>query len=261
MIDSHLHTWTLGPHQPRWLRDEFQRSFELEEARALLDHAEIEQAILVQADDTEEDTARLLQLQHENDWVVGVVGWLPIENPVAVASALDQGTTLVGVRQLIHDDPRSGILALPPVIDSARLLADAGLTLDIPNAWPRDLAAVAALADAVPTLTVIVDHLGKPPTEGDRSEWERVLRTVARRDNVVAKLSGLGTVHDIRPLVDVALDAFGAERLMYGGDWPMTQPLGGYAPVFAAMRAVIETLSPSERWAIWSGTATRTYRL
>ncbi len=260
MIDAHLHSWLLGPAQPRWLTGPFKRDFPAEDAEAVLSAAGIDGAVLVQADDSAADTAHLLSLHAEHAWVLGVVGWLPIEDPAAVAAALALGTGLCGVRQLIHDDPRSGILDVPAVVESARMIAAAGIALDVPDSWPRDLASIGRLAERVPELTIVVDHLGKPPAD-HIADWAQTLARVAEYPNVVAKLSGLGRRPDLSRIVDTALNAFGAQRLMYGGDWPMTVPAGGYQAEFRGIRALIDTLGSAERTAIWEGTAKRSYRL
>jgi L-fuconolactonase len=154
------------------------------------------------------------------------------------------------------------------VRESLRAVAAHGLAFDVPDAWPRHLGATADLARELPTLTLVVDHLGKPPRgTPDLPAWEKALRAVAASPNAVAKVSGLQTagqpftVDALRPVLDVALDAFGADRLMYGGDWPMTVPAGGYRPHFDVVSRLLGELSPDEQTAIMSGTARRVYRL
>ncbi len=120
----------------------------------------------------------------------------------------------------------------------------------------------------LPSLTLVVDHLGKPPRgTDDLPAWEKSLRAVAASPNAVAKVSGLQaagqpfTVEALRPVLDVALDAFGADRLMYGSDWPMTVAAGGYQPHFDVVSRLVGALSPDEQSAIMSGTAQRVYQL
>jgi hypothetical protein len=83
------------------------------------------------------------------------------------------------------------------------------------------------------------------------AEWEKALRAVAERPGVVAKVSGLQlagqpfTTDALREVWDIALDAFGPARLMYGGDWPMTVPAGGYTPHWQVVRALVGELGES----------------
>jgi L-fuconolactonase len=263
-IDAHLHLWQLDGAVPRWLRPyrtDLYRSFTEDDVKPELRRAGVSAAVLVQSDDTVADTNHLLMVASRTPWIIGVVGWLPIDRPRDVARRLGSAPGIVGVRQLIHDDPRPGMLVSRAVTDSARLIAGIGLPLDVPDAWPRDLADVVTLADAVPDLVLVVDHLGKPPRGGEFDSWARVLREVAQRDNVVAKISGLGEPRGIEPAIQVALGAFGAERLMYGGDWPMMAGNVGYTETFNAVAAVVDSLSDLERSAIWHRTAQRIYGL
>ena len=151
---------------------------------------------------------------------------------------------------------------------SLRLVADRGIPFDVPDAWPRHLAATADLAAALGDLRIVVDHLGKPPFGGaDWDAWRDTLRAVAARPNTTAKVSGLQvpgrpfTVDEVRPAWDVALELFGPERLMWGSDWPLTVPAGGYGHAWNVMSALIAELSPQEQVQILSGTARSTYRI
>ena len=276
-VDAHLHVWDLDRCHYGWLSPAagaLHRTFTAGEAHKALQAAGMDAAVLVQAADTICDTDAMLDAAAAHPWVAGVVGWVPLADPAAAARELDRRTAawpvFKGVRHLVHVDPDREFLARPEVVTSLRTVARHGLVLDVPDAWPRHLPAMAALADAVPDLTVVLDHLGKPPIgRDDFPAWAAALRDLARRGNVVAKLSGLDTAtrrrdwtaHDLRPAVDLALESFGPSRLMYGGDWPMTVPGGGYASVWSRMRESVAALSLDERRAVMGGTATRVYGL
>ena len=269
VLDAHLHLWDSARDDYAWIPPgPLDRSFTLADARAELEPAGVAAAVLVQAADTEADTWAMLEAARD-PFIAGVVGWIRLEDPAMAATQLETyGGRLRGVRHLIHDDPRDDFLELPAVRESLGLLAASGLAFDVPDAWPRHLPGLAAFADAVPGLRVVVDHLGKPPrgTEAMPS-WEKALRAVAERPNTVAKVSGLQrpgqpfTVRALRPVWEIALEAFGPSRLLYGGDWPMTVPEGGYAPHWQVVRALIEELSPAEQAEVLAGTACATYRI
>lgn len=274
-VDSHLHLWQLAPEQYSWLTPEhglLHNTFTAGQAQKALFGAGVGQAILVQADDTAADTEAMLLAAAAHDWIVGVVGWLPLEDPAAAAAVLDSWAdqpALCGVRTLVHDDPRADVLALPAVRESLALVAKAGLPFDVPDAFPRHLGQVAQLAGELPELTLVLDHLGKPPRGGTSEQmaaWERQLRAVAARPNTVAKLSGLhcaGVEYSAPALGrvwDIALDAFGPQRLMFGGDWPVSLLGGSYRRTFDVAAELIGTLSPAEAHAIWAVTSRRTYK-
>lgn len=274
VIDSHLHVWDLSAGGYSWLtpaQGPLHRSFLVNEAVAELENAGVACAVLVQAEDSTRDTQYLLDVAAGTALVAGVVGWVQLDD-TAVADkalgALAEQPHLVGIRHLVHDDPRDTFLALSEVRESLALLVERGLPFDVPNAWPRHLHAVADLADALPRLTVVVDHLGKPPRGTDQiHEWETELRKAAERPNTVAKLSGLQvdgqpyTVEALRPVLEVALEAFGASRLMYGGDWPMTVSSGGYAHTWSILSALVGELTAAEQDQILHATAGSVYGL
>ncbi len=126
---------------------------------------------------------------------------------------------------------------------------------------------MAGLAADRPELTVVVDHLGKPPRHraAELPGWERALRAVGRHPNTVAKVSGLQcpgaamTASALRPVWHVALETFGPDRLMFGSDWPMTIDAGGYGAVLDTTRELVGELTGDEQAALWHGTAVRIY--
>jgi L-fuconolactonase len=168
----------------------------------------------------------------------------------------------------VHDDPRQDFLELPEVRTSLAELAARGLPFDVPDAWPVHLPQVEKLVRDLPELTVVVDHLAKPPRgRADFADWRSSIETVAAAPNSVAKVSGLysgdapHTAEALREVWRVALDAFGPDRLMWGSDWPIAELHGGYGAVADVLDELFEELDEPERAAILGGTAERVYRL
>ena len=274
VVDSHLHVWDLEVSDYAWLgprHGALYRSFGADEAAGELATAGVEGAVLVQAEDSFRDTTYLLDVAATHPFVTGVVGWVRLDEPDTAERQLEELAghhAFKGVRHLVHDDPREDFLALTAVRTSLGLLADRGLPFDVPDAWPRHLAAATELARALPALTVVIDHLAKPPRGGEGiAEWEARLRSTAEQPNTVAKVSGLQvpgqpfTVEALRPVLHVALEAFGSDRLMYGSDWPMTVTAGGYLPHWQVVDALIRELSPHEQEDLRHRTATEIYAL
>lgn len=286
-VDAHLHLWDRSRSPYGWLQPGLGVLTEdhlPDDIAEDLQQQGIGQVVLVQADDTIDDTESMIDFAADWPVVAGVVGWVRLDSPDVAAQQLEQWRehpVIKGVRHLVHDDPRDDFVDLPAVQESLRRVAAADLTLDLPDAWHGGFAhRIASLADRHPDLTIVIDHLGKPPHGStDFPAWEAMLRDVAARPNTVAKLSGLADDHDHevarelgsdavdvtaerwRPAVEVALDAFGPERLMYGSDWPITRLGLGHAGTLTALRQLLAPLLPGERAAILSGTATRSYRL
>lgn len=273
-VDAHLHVWDLALSHYAWLTPaagDLHRSYPPQEAAAELRACGVGSAVLVQAEDSERDTELMLATADAHGWVAGVVGWVDLDRPELAVRQLDRWSAhpaFCGVRALVHDDPRTGVLALPPVRRTLAAVASRGLPFDVPDAWPRDLAAVADLADAVPDLRIVVDHLGKPPADpAQRPDWRAALAAVAARPTTTAKVSGLQvpgrpfTVAHVRPAWDAALELFGPDRLMWGSDWPMTTTGPGYTGTWEVLSALVEELTPDEQTSLLGGTATGVYGL
>ncbi|HIY65794.1 MAG TPA: amidohydrolase family protein [Candidatus Agrococcus pullicola] len=269
-VDAHLHIWQ-RPVEYSWLSDELapiNRSISAAEARAASKRFGCERAVLVQAADTDADTEFMLALAERHDWIVGVVGWVPIEKPDAVRARLAElaGRPLVGIRALVHDQPDAQLLDAEPVRESLRVIAGHGLAFDVPDAYPHQLPAATRLARDLPELTVVLDHMGKPPA-ADREGWEAAVRAFAALPNTAAKLSGLHhggkalPAHAQRQVWDLGLEHFGPARLMLGSDFPMPLLGDGIEVLADASEELLAALTAAEREAIELATATRIYGL
>jgi L-fuconolactonase len=175
----------------------------------------------------------------------------------------------VGVRHLVNVEPDADWIIRPDVLNGLRVLAARGLTFDYVGILPRHLAHVPLVAQRVPHLRIVIDHLGKPPIASRGFEpWSSLLARAARMPNVFAKLSGLDagdadhwSAADIAPYVDRALELFGPERLMFGSDWPVANLRGGYSKVWRETKLALAGLTRDERDRILGGTAIEFYRL
>ena len=271
-IDAHLHLWDLTVSEYGWLGPQFgplYANWSAEQAEPELLQAGMDGAILVQAEDSRVDTQFMLDTADAHAWVLGVVGWVQLDSTDAARHDLDVWTRhpkFRGIRHLLNDDPRDGFLDLPEVRASLAEVASRGLAFDVHDAWPRHLDPAARLAGDLPELTLVLDHLAKPPRgRDDFAEWRASMTRFAAHPHTVGKLSSLRrsdqpfTVDALREVFDLALALFGPERLMYGGDWPMTIPTGGYQPTWEVMNALIGELSSTEQDAVLGGTAARVY--
>ncbi|PSK95929.1 L-fuconolactonase [Murinocardiopsis flavida] len=275
-VDAHQHFWRLAPGRYGWLGADtapIHRDWDEGDLAPLLAGTGVARTVLVQAENTRADTDDMLAVCDRWPVAAAVVGWVPLERPTDAATALDTlgaDPRFVGVRHLNHDEPDPDWLVRPAVVEGLRLLAPRGLTFDVVAVSERDLAHVATLAAELPDLTLVVDHLGAPPiASGDLRSWAGALARAAAHPNVVAKVSGLGTLtggsdwtaEDLRPAVDRALELFTADRLMYGGDWPVSELAGGYRKVWDAIAACTADWTPHQRERLFHGTAEAVYGL
>jgi L-fuconolactonase len=274
-LDAHAHLWNLddGGYPALQGADPiFRRNFEPADLRTQMDPAGIGEAILVQADDATADTEAMLANAAVNDWIVGVVGWVPLATPAEAERMLEVyalNPLFRGVRHLIHEEPDPDWVLQNEVIESLRLVAAMGLTFDIVAVLPRHLEHAATLARAVPELRMVIDHLAKPPIRDAGWEpWHSLLKNAAEHPNVLAKMSGLNTAADpklwsaadLQPYVDTAIEMFGPDRLMFGSDWPISLLAGGYPKVVAETLKTLAPYSVDEVGAIMGGTARAFYR-
>jgi L-fuconolactonase len=174
-----------------------------------------------------------------------------------------------GVRHLIQDEPDPGFCLTPEFLSGIAQLPAAGLSFDI-CCRHAQLPAVVELVRRSPQTRFILDHAGKPGIRAGLIEpWRAHIRALAARPNVVCKLSGLVTEADpigwttdqLRPYVAHLVDTFGPGRLLFGGDWPVAKLASSYRRWLDAALTLTDHLTASERAAIFSENATRTYRL
>ena len=276
-IDAHQHFWGLGKVDYPWLTPShyaaIHRDFEPEDLEPLLRAAGIAHTITVQAANSLADTDAMLARADRHAWIAGVTGWIPLLQPQAAEHALERygrHPAFRGVRHLVHDEPDPDWLLRAPVWESLALVAERGVVFEIPAVFPRHLIHVPALAEALPALKLVIDHLAKPPiAAGELEPWATQLAAAATYPNVYAKVSGLNTAADperwsaadLLPFVDVALERFGPDRLMFGSDWPVCLMAGDYEQVWRATLQVLEGAPRATHDAVLGGTASTLYRL
>ncbi len=276
-VDTHQHFWNLDEVAYPWLVPAYGpifRNFDANELEPQLMASGVDKTVIVQAMDSYADTDSMLAIAEAYEWVAGVVGWVPIHDPEETAKKLDeygQNPYFKGMRHLIHEETNPDWVVQKQVIEGLQILADRGFTFDVVAVFPNHLKHVPALADKVPNLKMVIDHLAKPPlSDEDRAVWREQLATAAESPNVYAKVSGLNTVtpdfenwtyEDIKPLVDYAIEQFGVDRLMFGSDWPVAVLAGDYAKVLDETKKCLAGLSSGEQEAILGGTGNAFYGL
>lgn len=277
VIDAHQHIWDPSRAEYDWLGPDFQalnRKFTLEELLPTLNKLGIDLTIQVQSADNLQDTELMQESAELNPEVAGIVGFAPLDNPKKVQETIErwkEHELIVGVRNLIHNKPDPNWLMREDVNESLALLAAADLTFDIVSVLPEHLALLPKLSERHPNLRMVIDHLSKPPIgASDSATWRQGISQAAKNPNVFAKISGLySSVGDpsswstetIQPHFDFAVETFGASRLMYGGDWPISLIAGGYERVWNGLKTLIDCLSTTEKEWVLGRTAFEFYRL
>lgn len=286
-IDSHQHYWRYRREDFPWISDAMpalQRDLLPADSAAAMQAAGLTHSIAVQARSMERETDDLLQLARENPQVLGVVGWTDLRSPQLEAQlARWQNTPLLrGFRHIVQDEPDvTGLLGDAAFNRGVALLQTRALTYDV-LVFAHQLPAAVDFCARHDSHWLVLDHVAKPDlTHGPghaqkTSAWRSHLHTLSKLPHLMCKLSGLVTetawtqgaglsAQDrsaITQCFDHALKCFGAERLMFGSDWPVCQLAAPYDTVAAlAQQWANARLSHAQQDAFWQGNAVRAYGL
>ena len=171
IIDTHIHIWDLDRVRYEWLDAHtgiLRQNWSLEALQPERVAAGITGGILVQAANNSQDTLLMLEAAAHNNWIRGVVGWLPLTDPQATAKGLKEMASkkvLKGLRHLIHDEHDPRWLLQPAVIESLSLAAQAGLCYDVVGVLPEHIRTALQVAEKVPELRMVFDHINQPPKD------------------------------------------------------------------------------------------------
>lgn len=286
-IDTHQHYWHFNVQEFPWISEtmpSLQRDCLPGDSEAAMGAAEIDAVVAVQARTLVDETDFLLQQADRHPKVAGVVGWADF-----FASDLQQQLqrwcqhpAFKGLRHILQDEVDvSAWVNAPAVNRSMQMLQQHKLVYDV-LVFEHQLTSVQDFCARHDKHWLVLDHLGKPalrnwgPDREQSRPWFANLRQLAKLPHVMCKLSGLVTethwsqglglsladAQNIWACFDLALEAFGPERLMYGSDWPVCQLSSSYAAVHDLAQTWAQTaLSATEQEAFWSGNARRCYDL
>lgn len=276
VIDCHHHVWWLDkfPHQfpPSW-GTSLNRDFTPNDLKIELDAAGVDGTILVQSLDRWEETPHYLDVAEESDFIRAVIGWVPLADPSACAKRLYElkpRKKFVGMRHLIvyEKDPRW--LMQPAVQESLGLLRKAGHVFEAITNTEAQMATVLDTARRMSDLSIVMNHLGRPPLpEKGWEPWASQMAEAAKYPNISVKLSVGGDVvwrwpwstDEIRRYSDHCLQHFGARRVMAGSNWPVVLISGSFQQVWNGIKDLLSGLSPGERAEVMGGAAERIYNL
>jgi L-fuconolactonase len=273
-IDSHQHFWRLQRGDYLWLTpglETLYRDFLPPELEPMLKAAGVERTILVQAATTVAETDYLLSLADNHAFIAGVVGWVDMDDPASALHDLRRlrdNTCLLGVRPMIQDiaDPDWMLQgSLTPIFEQ---LIASNLRFDA-LVRPVHLENLRRLLDRHPQLPCVIDHAAKPDiASASWQPWADNMAALAAGSNCYCKLSGLlteaGARTDddaLRPYVEHLLQCFGAQRIMWGSDWPVLTLAGSYGDWVQQSERLLKHLSVREQEAIFGATANTFYGL
>lgn len=272
-IDAHHHFWKYDPVEFDWIDESMsviRRSFLADDLKSEIDQTGIDGAISVQARQSLEETDFLLKMAADNDWIKGVVGWLPLAES-GIDEILDRyasETKLKALRHVVQGLP-AGFFDADDFNRGVRHLTDRGLVYDI-LVFENQLEETIRFVDRHPNQLFVLDHIAKPRIKDNQFQpWQDNIRALAKRENVTCKLSGMVTEADFSnwteaqmlPYLETSLEAFGPERLMFGSDWPVCLVATRYQQWVDLIQRFIDPLSAQEQASIMGGTAIASYQI
>ncbi len=273
MIDAHQHFWKYDPVRHAWITDEMKairRDFQPGDLKPLLEKNHIDGSVVIQVDQTEDETLSLLALANQYDFIKGVVGWIDLRNE-RLDSRLEYFSRLKklkGFRHIVQGE-RPGFLTRPSFIKGVRQLQAFDFTYDL-LLYHHQLAEALDFLKQVPETKIVVDHLAKPSiATADVMQWKKDMQAVAAFPNVFCKVSGMVTearwpgwkYEDFVPYLDVVFEAFGSDRLLYGSDWPVCLVAASYDQQFSVVQNYLKEFSSGEKKKVLGANAKRFYNL
>ncbi|NTJ65911.1 amidohydrolase family protein [Agrobacterium rhizogenes] len=277
-IDAHHHFWDPSNGDYSWMtaaHAPINRVFTPDDLKPSLRAAGVAKTVLVQTWSSFEETEQFLAVAAASDFIAGVVGWVDL-TATDVGGQLDallkrpDGKWLVGIRHQVHDEPDANWLLRDDVKCGLAAVQDRDLAYDL-LIRPRELDAALETVAQFPELRFVIDHIAKPNIKSNGFEaWALKLRAFHdHRSHVWCKLSGMVTeadwscwrADDITPYIREVIDIFGAQRCMFGSDWPVCLLAAGYEETVELLRTVVDDLSGTDRQAVLSGSAISAYTL
>lgn len=278
VIDTHLHLWDPRHIHYPWLADNalLNRAYLLDDYRAATQSIPIESMVFVQCEadfsQFDAEAAWVASLARAEPRIKGLVAWAPLEKGGAVRADLDKLSRhgiLRGIRRIIQFEADLDFCLRADFIEGVRALREFDLSFDI-CIDRRHMANLLKFVQRVPDVPMVLDHIGKPDIKnGVMHPWAEQMRELAQFPHVSCKISGVATEadhgnwseDDLKRYIDVAIDAFGFERIMFGGDWPVALQAIQYSRWVAILDALLAGATAEDRRKFWRGNAARFYRI
>ena len=273
VVDSHHHFWEIDRFDYSWMSEGSPLSTDYgpNDLEPLIKGAGVDYTVIVQAVSSPDEARWLLEMAEQHEFIAGVVGWVDLTDPEVgyTLDELQRSKYFKGVRHIWEGEDDPGWIVNSGAIVGLKELVRRNLSFDF-LAKPANLPFIPQVMDQIPDLRAVVDHIAKPLIADHVVEpWLSDMRKVASINGMHCKISGMvteadqqnWTIDDLRPYVHHVLGMFGADRLMFGSDWPVSTLASEYRTVAEVARGILASLSPAAKADIFGGTATRFYRL
>lgn len=273
IIDTHHHFWRYDPVGYDWITDDMcriKKDFLPAQLKEVIEKACVDAVVSIQARQMIRETEWLLDMAEENDFIRGVVGWLPLINPdiELYLERYSENPYLKALRHVLQGEKDEYMLT-KEFNHGIGLLKKYNLVYDI-LIFEKQLPAAIQLVDYHPDQVFVLDHIAKPRiAENILSPWKENICKLAERPNVYCKISGMVTEADfnswtrqqLKPYMDIVMEAFGPDRLMFGSDWPVCLTACEYEEWLNLVKNWLGQLSVEEQAKILGENAVKVYRL
>jgi L-fuconolactonase len=273
-IDAHQHFWNYDPVRDNWITNEMsviRKDFLPEDLQPILEENGFDGCIVVQVDQSEKETHFLLELANKKDCIKGVVGWVDlqsenIEERLAYFKAFEK---LKGFRHILQGEKDRAYMLKPGFTRGINALKQFNYTYDI-LIFPDQLQHTKKFVESFPDQKFVIDHLAKPYIKDKKiAGWKEDIQQVAQYKNVYCKISGMVTEagwqsweeKDFIPYMDVVVNAFGSDRIMYGSDWPVCLLAAGYNEVVSIVKNYFSSFTQNEQDNFFGQNAIKFYNL
>jgi len=274
MIDSHQHFWKYDPLIHNWISDDMaaiRRDFLPEHLAVVFKENQVEGCVAVQAEHSATENDFLLDMSFANDFVKGIVGWTDLQSPEIASDLykLANFPKIKGVRHILQGEAQRDLMLTKSFLNGIRHLEEVGFTYDILVSADQ-LQFIPEFVAHFPNQLFVLDHMGKPGIRhGEIQNWKKNIELLARHEQVHCKVSGMLTEADLQgwkkedftPYLDVVVEAFGIERVMYGSDWPVCLAAGDYRQSLDVVKSYFSTFSSNEKQLFFSENVRDFYRL
>ena len=273
-IDAHQHFWKYDPLRDNWITDEMsviRKDFLPQHFQLILKENGFDGCVLVQVDQSEKETKFLLGLAGKNDFIKGVAGWIDLqsENIEERLAYYKPFRKLKGFRHILQGEKDRATMLKPEFIRGIGALKQFNYTYDI-LIFPDQLLYTIQFVESFPEQKFVIDHLAKPYIKDKKiAGWKEDIERVARSKNVYCKISGMVTEaswqswkeEDFIPYMDVVVNAFGTDRIMFGSDWPVCLVAARYDEVVNIVKDYFSSFTQNEQDNLFGQNTIKFYNL
>ncbi len=264
IIDAHQHFWKYHPQNHAWINDDMkiiQKDFLPADLSKILTDQKVKGCISVQVDQTKEETAFQIECAHHNPFIKGVVGWIDLLNPLIEKDieAYKEKNIVKGFRHILQGTEK-GFMLQPNFINGLKQLSKNHYTYDL-LIYANQIQEAIELIKVVEDLPIVLDHIAKPSIKTKSIEdWKKDIKSLAKYPNLYCKISGMVTEadwttwksEDLKPYLDIVVEAFGVDRLLFGSDWPVCLVASSYERWLNTIKDYFKEFSISEQEKIFA---------